>query len=129
MMEMNEIQTSSWSRLLVFFVVISITFVILLVFFKYFIKKDFDLYVKETCDPALQKCFVHQCEDGDVRCSSLPDGKYFYKIILQKEYNAPVCNSGICPEITCSLGDTSCKVYLCSDDNLKKFELSDKCSI
>lgn len=123
-----DLKSSKGSRILVIFIVLAIIFAIGLSFYEYFIKKDFSLYIKETCDPNIDKCFLHQCEDGDTRCSSLPDGKFYYKIIYQKEYKAPVCTDADCPSITCDANDKDCSVNYCSDESITKFDLEDVCS-
>ncbi len=125
----SDIKVSKGSQILVWFIVLAISFSTGLSFYRYFVKKDFQLYIKEVCNPKIESCFIHQCEDGDVRCSVYPDGKFYYKIIYQKQYKAPDCTSINCPPITCDVNDTTCSVYYCSEDNLKKFGLPDNCSV
>ncbi len=127
-MDTVNINASKGSKFLIIFIVLATVFVVFLSFFEYFIKRDFILYIKEICNPITEKCFLHQCEDGDVRCSSFPDGKFYYKIIYQKQYKIPACTGTNCPPVTCGTGDTTCSVYYCSDKNLNKFGLSDTCS-
>jgi len=124
----SDIKTSKGSKILVTFIGLAMISAIGLSFYRYFIKKDFSLYVKETCDPSIEKCFVHVCEDGDTRCSSLPDSIFYYKIIYQKESKAPVCTDNDCPPIICEANDSDCQIYYCSDENLIEFELEDTCS-
>ncbi|MFZ2048915.1 MAG: hypothetical protein WAV25_01285 [Minisyncoccia bacterium] len=117
------------SRFLIILTISAILFVVLFSFYKFYIKKDFTLYIKETCNPATEVCFVQECADDDVRCSSLPDKMFYFKIIYQKEYKLAKCTKDNCPSITCVEGDNTCSVYYCSEENLTKFGLSDTCSI
>jgi hypothetical protein len=119
---------SKGSVLLGLFVVFSIIISVSLSFYKYYIKRDYLLYIKGLCDPLREKCFVHECESDDIRCSSLPDQKFYYKILMKKAYNVPSCTGGECSKVSCVPGEESCTIYYCSDDNLEKFDLSDTCT-
>lgn len=125
---MNDIQSSRGSKLLFLFILFSIIFAILLSFTKYYLKNDFLLYIKEPCNPQLETCFLHECEEDDVRCSSLKDGKFYYKILYKKEYNTPPCASTDCQHVSCGPSEEACSLYFCSDATLEQFDLSDTCS-
>lgn len=124
---MSDVQITRGSRILIILTVLLIIGAVCISFIKYFYNGDYLLYIKVSCDPNKDNCFIHECDSDDVRCSSLPDNKFYYKIIFKKELNAPTCVGINCPEVTCSPNEESCTEYFCSEDNLIKFDLPDTC--
>lgn len=109
-------------------VTMAIVFSVAYSFYRYFIQGDYLLYVKVPCDSTLEKCFIHECDLDDVRCSGLQDQKYYYKIIMKKAYNIEKCETPDCAMPSCSPGEESCQTFYCSNDNLLKFDLDDLCN-
>jgi hypothetical protein len=110
--------------LIVTFLVIAFAFAIN----KFIFEKDFTLYIKAHCDPQIESCFVHQCEDWDVRCANESDQKFLYKIVIKNQKQMNECFGHNCPEIKCLEGEFDCEIYLCSEENIQLFELDDTCS-
>ena len=125
---MQDFQASKASKFLIFLVILSIISVFAVSFLKYFVNKDFLLYIKQACDPQIEKCFVQECEPDDIRCSSYPEGKFYYKIVINKQKDLLNCSGKDCAAITCEPNEEFCTVYLCSESNLEKFDLPDTCS-
>ena len=125
---MADIETARGSTFLIVCTVLCVLLAVSFSFFKYFLERDFLLFVKESCDPSKESCFVHECETDDVRCSQLSTGKFFYKIVFKKDYKTSACVGSKCSEVKCDKNEEFCFVYYCSDATLSKFDLADSCS-
>jgi len=125
---MDKYPTGRGAQLLVVIVVLSILIVSALSFYRYLIKKDYMLFIKEPCDPKIETCFIHECDIGDVRCNSAKEGKIFYKIIHKNALNMPACPDGLCPQVDCKSDEKDCEIIFCSPDILENYGLSDTCS-
>ncbi len=53
-------------------------------FYKYYVKKDYLLYIKEGCDPSYEECLVEECDREDPRCLPSENGLMYYKEVYQK---------------------------------------------
>ncbi len=125
---MDDFNASKGSRILLLLAVFSIIIVFFIAFFKYYVNEDFLIYIKDYCDPNKEKCFIHQCDADDTRCSAFPNGKFYYKILYKKQYNIMHdCGGGECQEIICRSGEHSCQIFYCSETNLSEFGLDDTC--
>lgn len=95
-------------------------------FYKFLILRDYWLYIQAPCDPLMNTCFVHDCEPEDVRCNTLPEGKFYYKILSTHASNLAGCEGEICIA-DCFEGER-CKLWFCSEESLAEFDISDYCS-
>lgn len=73
--ESNKVQ----SDILLILAVIMIAFSVAFSFYKYYVVKDYLLYVKESCDPQLEECLSEECDIEDPRCAPSEDGLMHYK--------------------------------------------------
>lgn len=125
---MSSLSSNYSSKALVILVVVCIVVATFLSVYNYLIRKDFILYIKAPCNPSVSSCFVHDCEDGDVRCDTASGGIVYYKIVLKKERNIIPCSSEDCTELKCESGEDSCEEIFCSEEALQQFALEDNCS-
>ncbi|MGB3921969.1 MAG: hypothetical protein WBL19_01635 [Minisyncoccia bacterium] len=96
--------------------------------YKYYAQENYTLYIKTSCDPTLNNCFVQNCDsEEDIRCPYT--GDYYYKIILKNASQIPSClsdDSNACGELTCN--DDNCEIIYCSEENIELFGPEDTCS-
>ena len=124
----SEIHLTKGSFWFALFVVLSIGIVILISFSRYYFLKEYLLYIKVPCNLQEDECFVHECEDGDVRCASAKNGTVYYKILYKKENRITSCINGECPVPSCELNEDDCFYITCSEEIITEFDLSDTCS-
>ncbi len=103
-----------------FFLLILVSFVLVLIlsWHKYFINKDYLLYAQVTCDETeVGSCFFNEEND------------YRYKIIYYLAKAAPRCEPerGGCQELSCPAASPHCQTIFCTEETLKKLNLSDQC--
>lgn len=108
-------------------VVTSVMLSVIFSFYKFYIKEDFLIYLKAFCDPQKEACFMQQCDETDVRCTPLVDGKFYYKIIYRKNLKTPPCHGSSCIAMECAPKEVECETFYCSADNLVLFDLDDVC--
>jgi hypothetical protein len=125
---MHDKQMVNGSRFLSLFLVGAVLLVLATCFYKYFFQKDFFLYIKEVCNPEQENCFVHECDEDDSRCSGLAGGSFHYKIVYAKAYLFDDCFGDGCTQSICEQNKDLCSIYMCSDEILSEFELSDTCN-
>ncbi len=87
-----EIQKNN-SRVLKFFV-ISTILVIAMSFLRFFIIKNYDIFIEAVCDPTTSTCFVRDCETGE--CP--PNNFEIYHEYIIKGFDFARCN----PTDTCA---------------------------
>lgn len=58
---------------------IMIVFSVAFTFYKYYVVRDYTLYVKKSCDPQLEECLSEECDIEDPRCAPSEDGPMYYK--------------------------------------------------
>jgi hypothetical protein len=97
--------------------------------YKYFVKRDYSLYARVSCDPEKENCFVEECDTDKGECTG--EDKTYYKFILKSAQDAPLCISedgtNTCKELVCSDGE-SCEAILCSEEYINEFEIEGHCS-
>lgn len=97
-------------------------------FYRYYVKNNFLTFGKAPCNPTINRCFVHICEDWDSRCSKYPDNTFFYKVIIRNQKNLLSCIGQNCLLDECAENEDECDEFFCSEENLAEFELDDVCS-
>lgn len=80
---MQEKNKGRISNTLVIIVVTLIAVSVICSFYKYFNKRDYTVYFKETCDPSFEECLSEECDIEDPRCKPLEDGLMYYKEVYQ----------------------------------------------
>mgnify|MGYP001194537860 CR=1 FL=1 len=93
---------------------------ILTSFLKFFVFKNYLIKFETGCDPAIESCFVSECDpEEDEEC--VPgEEKSYYKLVEKKAFAVPKCNleNGNCPAIGCQPREKNCVETLCSEDVL-----------
>lgn len=115
------------SKWLVVIVVAILISTMLLSVKKYYFDRDYLLYIKATCNPSVEKCFVHECDEGDVRCEGDNEAIQYYKILYKKENQMMFCAGNDCLNKPCS-NNLDCFVRYCSTGALLELKLPDTCS-
>lgn len=126
MASISEIQVSRHSTTLLVILVVSISSVVFLSFYKFYRQQDYLIYIKTFCDTSIESCFLEDC--GDVRCVPNDQGKFAYKIFFKKASNTPSCDGENCAEIFCKPQEEDCEEFHCNNENISKFELDANCS-
>lgn len=107
------------SKLLFYALVIGILIVILLSYLKFGVVKDYTVFSKVKCNPAIEVCFVGNCDFiDDPRCNG--EATIYYKFTQKKAYSTP--------PLECLKTDIDCIEYHCSEENQKEFETEDTCT-
>jgi hypothetical protein len=87
----------------------------------FLLERDFLITDHIPCDPALDSCFVQDCDPVDAECDSEP-----YKKIEKSAAHITMCPNYLvdqCPALTCETGETDCVVTLCSDETVEEGEV------
>lgn len=108
-----------------------------LTYWRIMVKRDYIISAQTSCDPALESCFVYECDPEDPEdpeCATLPEEERisYYKLIDKNAKNIPLCDAeaesdsaeaGKCPkELTCEEGEEECETILCDDSNVPEGE-------
>lgn len=102
---------SSWFiRILLFLVVFSI----ILSFYLYLIKKDYDFIVETECNPTVEMCFYRDCSNPD---DCPPNNLTYYKkfILNANDYNK--CVNENCTQV-CKSGYIECREIKCLQEDI-----------
>lgn len=87
-------------------------------YIKFLTTKDFLVFVRTTCNPISESCFVWDCDvENDVRCEG--QARKFYKVVEKRGYAIPPAE--------CETGDVNCTTYFCTTANKDLFETEDLC--
>ena len=90
-----------------------------LVYQKYIVDRDYLAFVKSECNPETSACFVSECDfESDPRCEG--EKTRYYKVVVKKAYNLP--------PLDCGRKEEGCRVFYCSAENQKAFEIEDACN-
>lgn len=86
--------------------------------YRYIIARDYYLHIEIECDPAVDACYVAECDPAeDETCPENPDERVsYYKIIEKKAYAIPSCaqeHESECPAPSCDEGEKYCREILC----------------
>lgn len=87
-------------------------------FYKFYVLKDYYIKSEVECDPAIEKCFVYECDpDVDTECpANAAERISYYKLIEKKASALPLCdpNDVDCPALACRDGE-DCTETLCDE--------------
>lgn len=103
---------------------------VLILFFKTVVFRDYLLRVQVTCNPAQEICFTHVCDPSFEECSGQIDqDTAYYKFIEKNAIQMPNCNQGEddCFEPSCSNGENGCTEIFCTDETVQMVP-GDTCS-
>ncbi len=106
------------SKLLLWIFFFIICAMVLILFFKTVVFRDYLLRVQVTCNPAQEICFTHVCDPSFEECSGQIDqDTVYYKFIEKKAIQMPNCIQGEtgCFEPSCSDDEYGCVETLCTD--------------
>jgi hypothetical protein len=107
---------------LIIFVVTGISF------YKFYVLKDYYIRLETDCDPAVEKCFIYECDPADdSECPENVDERIsYYKLIEKKASDLPLCDATdpSCPPVSCQAGE-DCREILCDEETKAEEE---KCS-
>lgn len=87
----------------------------------YLIERDFFITDHIPCDPALDSCFVQECDAANMDCDPEP-----YKRIEKNATNITLCPNYLtdqCPALTCEANEPDCAVTLCSEETMEEGEV------
>lgn len=100
-------------------------------YWRIMVKKNYIISSQVDCDPAMEKCFVWQCdktlaEGEDGACTGDPEADiWYYKIAERKAYNIPLCDpekDETCLPFQCNEGEKDCSETLCDETNVPEGE-------
>ncbi len=108
----------SYTSIILFALVVAVILVsIFLSYDKYFVRKDFSIKAKISCNPQTESCFKEECDAQDPRCTS--DGVLYFKVIIKKAY------------VNLSLEECQaqgqCQVVYCQDDTIADYSNFETC--
>lgn len=108
---------------LVFFIIISA--VVAVAFFKYFVWHDYYVKVEAECDPAMEECFIYECDpEEEADCPSDSEERVsYYKYVNKKAYLlTPIePSSEDFPGFGCQEWE-ECEEILCSEKTREEWE-------
>ncbi len=87
----------------------------------YFLERDFLITDHIPCDPALDSCFVQDCDPEDDECDTEP-----YKRIEKGAAYITMCPNYLidqCPALSCETDEPNCIVTLCSEETMEEGEV------
>jgi hypothetical protein len=120
------------SKILVIVIFILIAGVVAVTYWRIMIKKDYIISAQTDCDPAMEKCFIWNCDskstvEGEA-CTGDPEtDTWYYKIIERKAYNIPLCDpkDENCVALTCPEEEADCEEVFC---NVETATQGEECS-
>lgn len=93
-------------------------------FYRIIILKDYQIVAEVSCDPAHEKCFIHECDPTAEECSNNPaENISYYKKISKKAATIAACDNtqdkiGCDGELSCTDGEKNCSYTYCDPNNL-----------
>ena len=119
-MAMNELvsrQHKIIGRILIGFIAVVIFAGAVVSYERFFIYQDFPVTVEAECDPASENCFVYYCDPEYEECTGDPEeDTWYYKRITKQGNRFPVCESGECPDVSCTETESGCEVEFCDPE-------------
>jgi hypothetical protein len=96
-----------------------IVLVTMLVYFRFYIERNYIISSEVDCDPDLEACFVRTCEED----CEVPGEVTYYKLRSVNASQLPLCDphEEECPDILCQ-ETASCHETLCSPDTVPEEE-------
>ena len=81
---MQEKTEKTASNTLLVIVTLLVASSVVFSFYKYFVKRDYTVYLKESCDPATEECLSEECDSEDPRCKPSAGGLMYYKEVYRE---------------------------------------------
>jgi hypothetical protein len=94
---------------------------ILVSFYFFYFKKDYDFIVEVACDPSVEVCFQRDCSNPD---DCPPNGLSDFKRFSLKASDFKMCENEDCT-IACKTGTIKCEPIECEEDE----EMGESCSL
>jgi hypothetical protein len=91
-------------------------FVVVFNYYNFFIKNDYEVTKQIPCDPAIDSCFVSDCDSNDSTCDTETT---YMKISAPSKYAGSDYDS-----FSCTKGDPHCQIITCQDNTV---EAGEKC--
>lgn len=104
------------SKYFILLICLSLFLVVVFGYYNIFLKNDFEVTKQIACDPAVDSCFVSDCESSDSTCDSETT---YEKISVPSKYAGSDYDS-----LTCTENSSFCKIINCEDDTL---DVGEKC--
>ena len=131
-MSMEIIEQKSNKGNIIFYTVLALLILasVGVTFYKIVILKNYQIVAQVSCDPAIEKCFVSECDPAtDDTCTATSTPTY-YKNISKKANNIYLCEKteeklGCNEELACTEGEKDCLYTYCDSAKLADGE---KCS-
>lgn len=95
-------------------------------YWRIMIKKDYIIEAQADCDPALETCFVYECDPEAEECTGNPEEDiWYYKIVRRNAANIPLCDPADenCEALTCPEGEAECEMVLCTDETKEEDQI------
>jgi len=97
-------------------------------FYRYIIKKDYNIQAQVDCDPSQEACFVWECdpensEEGEA-CTGDPEADYWtYKIINKNASRIVSCDQDDedCEALFCGENEPDCGFVFCNEENKEEY--------
>ncbi|MEI7809966.1 MAG: hypothetical protein WCI41_00190 [bacterium] len=111
-MKLNN--TNFRHSLLTIFLFLSLSVIVFFCFYHFFIKNTFEVTKQVPCDPAVDSCFVSDCDTNDSTCDTTT---------TYKKIKAPSKYAGSNYEnFTCEAGNPNCEIITCNDSTVEDGE-------
>lgn len=91
---------------------ISIIVVVILSFYNFYIKKNFDFIVETSCNPDIEECTYRDCTNRD---DCPPNQLSTFKRYVLKANDFLKCPNEDCKEL-CEKGEIKCELLSCEED-------------
>lgn len=108
---------SKASAALVIVMAVLIGWAVLMTYERIYIERDYPITANISCDPAVESCFVEECDpEFDPECTEDIEPTY-YKVITKQASTMLDCEPAegekYCFDTTCVEGDISCEITYC----------------
>lgn len=102
------------SNYFIFILLVGVIISIIVSFYMFFYKKNYDFLVETRCDTGTEKCFYRDCKNNLDLCP--PNGLSYYGKYTIKAKDFKFCQNEDCTE-ACKNGSIKCLKTECSKDN------------
>ncbi len=107
--------------------ILTIVFVLLVLtsvgvaYYRYMVQNNFLVKYQTPCDPAVESCFVYECDPEADECTGDPEeDTTYYSLMYRLANNIPACDvevEGDCDKAyTCPVGEEGCEIVTCNDE-------------
>ncbi len=117
------------SRILTIIFVLLVLTSVGVAYYRYMVQENFLVKYQTPCDPALESCFVYECDPEAEECTGNPEeDTTYYSLMYRLAKNIPACDvnvEGDCDAAyTCAAGEQKCEMVVCNDDTSLEEEAS-----